>query len=135
MVHVLAVATGREVHAIDGLSWPRAADLDGDGLVDLWGSVQGHLRAFRAEPPDAWRVLGNFNPVGDFDGDGIRDVFTGLLQVPSESDRVQTGGRTAIARSGRDGRVLWETRLDPLDAWLRPRHGAELHALHRPPTR
>ncbi len=119
VIHVLAAATGREVHTIEGVSWPKVADLDGDGLVDLWGSVQGHLRAFRAEPPDAWRVLGAFKPAGDFDGDGIADVFTGLLEVPSETARVQTGGRTAVARSGRDGRVLWKTRLDPMDDWLR----------------
>ena len=45
VVHFLAAATGKEEHTIAGLSWPKTADLDGDGLADLWGSVDGKLRA------------------------------------------------------------------------------------------
>ncbi len=56
VVHFLAAATGKEEHTIVGLSWPRTADLDGDGLTDLWGSVDGKLCAFRGGPPEAWRV-------------------------------------------------------------------------------
>ena len=55
VVHILEASTGRMLHTIAGLSWPRLADLDGDGLEDLWGSVEGKLRAFRAGPPEAWR--------------------------------------------------------------------------------
>ncbi len=124
MVHILAATTGREVHAIEGLSRPRSADLDGDGLDDLWGSVHGKLRAFRAQVPDAWRILGDYKAAGDLDGDGIADVVTRLLEVPSERARVQSGSRTAVARSGRDGRILWETRLDPAEEWVRSPHGA-----------
>ena len=58
------LADGRELHAIDGLSWPRPADLDGDGLEDLWGSVDGKLRAYRGEAPEAWRVLGRYHEGG-----------------------------------------------------------------------
>ena len=40
------------------------ADLDGDGLADLWGEAEGQLRAFRGEPPEAWRTFGQFSPRG-----------------------------------------------------------------------
>jgi hypothetical protein len=56
MVHVLESSTGREVHTVTGLTKPRTADFDGDGLVDLWGEVNGEVRALRGEPPEAWRV-------------------------------------------------------------------------------
>ena len=32
------------------------ADLDGDGQADLWGAVDGELRAFRGEAPETWRA-------------------------------------------------------------------------------
>ncbi len=48
VVHMLAGATGRELHAIEGLSSPETADLDGDGLADLWGELDGKVCAFRA---------------------------------------------------------------------------------------
>ena len=47
VTRLLEASTGRTLHTIDGLSWPKRADLDGDGLEDLWGSVNGKLRAFR----------------------------------------------------------------------------------------
>ncbi len=47
VVHLLAAATGNEAHTIDGLSWARTTDLDGDGLADLWGSVENKLRVSR----------------------------------------------------------------------------------------
>ena len=37
-----------------------AADLDGDGLTDLWGEVDHELRAFRGEAPEAWAGSGPF---------------------------------------------------------------------------
>ena len=36
-----------------GLSRVGVADLDGDGLADLWGEADGQLRAFRGEAPEA----------------------------------------------------------------------------------
>ena len=114
VVHLLAAATGREVHVIDGLSRPGTADFDGDGLADLWGAVDGKFRAFRTLAPEAWRTLGGFQPAGDLDGDGISDVVSSDFEPePTESKR---GSGTAIARSGRDGRVLWQTPLDPWES-------------------
>src|SRR5262249_55401162 len=90
-----------------GLAWPRAADLDGDGLEDLWGSVDGKLRAYRGETLEAWRVLGHYQPAGDLDGDGAGDVVTGDLRIRQSLDQDPRNNHTAIARSGRDGHVLW----------------------------
>ncbi len=125
-VRLLEASTGRTLHTIDGLSWPRLADLDGDGIADLWGSVNGKLRAFRAEPPEAWRSLDELIPAGDFDGDGIADAMTVELQIWDAFEKVKMNSRTALARSGRNGRALWTRTLDdaesPLnwEAWLGP---------------
>jgi hypothetical protein len=119
-VHVLTAASGREVHTIAGLSWPRAADLDGDGLDDLWGMAAGQLRAFRGEAPEAWRALGEARPAGDLDGDGVADVVSGDLLPPPRwgvsRDEVSES-RTLVARSGRDGHVLWRAALDRWANW------------------
>jgi hypothetical protein len=134
-VHVLEASTGRELNRIMGLSRVSVADLDGDGLIDLWGEADGQLRAFRGEPPEAWRALGPFSPArkadspwsgnmergaADLDGDGIADTLGGRLNVSGDSTSDQTGSRTAIARSGRDGHVLWKTVLDPPWLWFLP---------------
>jgi tRNA A-37 threonylcarbamoyl transferase component Bud32 len=126
VVRLLGASTGRTLHTIDGLFWPKVADLDGDGLEDLWGSVDGKLRAFRAVPPEAWRSFGGLVPAGDLDGDSLADVLTVELRTSDTFEKVKTDDRTAVARSGRDGRVLWTRRLDdtesPLnwEAWLGP---------------
>ncbi len=147
VVHVLEGSTGKERHAILGLYRPEAADLDGDGLDDLWGEVDGQLRAFRGRAPEAWRALGGYKPAGDapslrpprdpasvdwttprqdsarfrggadLDGDGIGDALLGEVFPPHEAWRRLTGSRTAIARSGRDGHILWKTALDPPPIW------------------
>jgi hypothetical protein len=152
IVHILEGSTGREMHTIPGLCRPEATDLDDDGLDDLWGEVDGQLRAFRGQPPEAWRAIGRFTPASearlleqirtghsdangllapshdftrfhrasDFDGDGIGDVLIDEL-VP---DGVPQGGatvsQTAIARSGRDGHLIWKAVLDPPPFWEEP---------------
>ncbi len=102
-VHLLSASTGDESHKIAGLSWPKLADLDGDGLIDLWGSTEGKLRAIRGEAPEAWRVLGQFEQAGDLDGDGVPDVLPRF-------------GPMAVARSGSSGKVLWRRAFDPSSA-------------------
>jgi hypothetical protein len=116
VVHLLAAATGIEAHTIDGMSWPRCADLDGDGLADLWGSVDNKLRGYRASPPEVWRALAGLQPAGDLDGDGINDVVSNDLQ-PHSRRGGKTDSRTILARSGRDGKTLWRTLLDPWEDW------------------
>jgi outer membrane protein assembly factor BamB len=129
-VHLLEASTGQERHALTGLSRASLADLNGDGLDDLWGEVDGELRAFRGEAPEAWRALGTFDVAGstfgridargvvDFDGDGIADTLIGLVRAPVAWEEDPTGSHTALARSGRDGHVIWKIVLDPRESWF-----------------
>ena len=134
-VHVLEASTGREQNLVTRFSSGGAADFDGDGLDDLWGEADGQLRAYRGEPPEAWRALGHFAPArksgfpsggniergaADFDGDGISDTLGGGLNFSGTSAQDATGSRTIIARSGRDGRLLWKAALDPAWLWFLP---------------
>ncbi len=135
-VHMLEASAGRETQRALGLQQIGVADLDGDGLDDLWGEADGQLRAFRGEPPEAWRALGQFVPAqtnspwggsidrlaADLDGDGIADTLGGPFYTPGDSPSDPRGSRTAIARSGRDGRVLWRTALDLPWLWFLPEH-------------
>ena len=57
------------------------------------------------------------HPTADFDGDGIADTVTAGLQAPGDWLEPEPGSRTLIARSGRDGRALWKTLLDPKRSW------------------
>ena len=120
VVHLLAGATGHEEHTIAGLSWPKTADLDGDGLTDLWGSIDTKLCAFRGGLPEPWRVLDRLQAAADFDGDGMTDVLSNDLETHRTGPTEKMESRTAIARSGRDGRILWQTHLDPWDDWVFP---------------
>ncbi len=132
-VHVLEATSGREVHTVTGLTNTASADLDGDGLADLWGEAEGQLRAFRGEAPEAWRSLGRFgpasgiigrarptesHPAADLDGDGIADTLIAELLRAEASSGDPAGSRTAIARSGRDGRVIWKSTLRPARGWF-----------------
>jgi outer membrane protein assembly factor BamB/predicted Ser/Thr protein kinase len=127
-VRMLSASDGRDRHTIPGLFRPSAADLDGDGLDDLIGSADGTWRAFRATTPEEWRALGEFRPAADFDGDGVVDVLNeGLRAKSSFADQ-----RTLVARSGRDGHVLWRTLVDPEKDWNRDGEDTTYHAVAAP---
>ena len=114
VVHLLGAATGIEEHTVTGLTSPKVADLTGDGLADLWGAVDGKLVAIRAEPAEAWRALDGLHAAGDFDGDGMSDLLSDDFKAPPIFPARRVDRQTALARSGRDGRLLWQTQLD---AW------------------
>ncbi len=131
--HILEASTGKEAHSVIGLTTVEVADLDGDGITDLWGDVDGQLHAFRGETPLRWRAIGSYHPAGEFalrngdmrepaadlDGDGINDVLIEQVRAPDPA----YGTRFAVARSGRDGRLLWKTELDPPRIWYERGHG------------
>ena len=114
VVHLLVAATGIEEHTVTGLTSPNVADLTGDGLADLWGAVDGKLVAIRAEPAEAWRALDGLHAAGDFDGDGMSDLLSNDFDAPPIWPHRPMDRQTALARAGRDGRLLWHTQLD---AW------------------
>ena len=140
-VHLLEASTGKEVHRVMGFSRARFADLDGDGMADLWGNSDGELRAFRGEASEAWRALGLFkvadstdyavetcrDAVVDFDGDGVSDALIIAVHAPGDWGNETTGSHTAVARSGRDGRTIWKTVVDPRESWLAPNSGDFYH--------
>ncbi len=124
VVHLLEASTGQEQHTVVGLERARFADLDGDGLGDLWGKADGELRAFRGEAGEAWRALGYFGPGGsggsdmpvsirggervsaggpiDFDRDGVADVLLGQFRARcAGGDRkLYSGGAVRTKREG-----------------------------------
>ena len=59
----------------------------------------------------------------DFDGDGTADIWTDDVRAPGSNAIDTSGSRTAVARSGRDGRVIWKSVLDPRETWFEPDHG------------
>ena len=120
VVHLLGAATGIEEHTVPGLTSPKVADLTGDGLADLWGAVDGKLVAIRAEPAEAWRALDGLHAAGDFDGDGMSDLLSNDFEAPPIWPLRPMDRQTALARSGRDGRLLWQTQLD---AWEKRVYG------------
>ena len=140
-MHLLEASTGKEQHKVGrtGRNAGAIADLDGDGLGDLWGEAGGELRAFRGEAPEAWRALGRFTPAGvfdrgsgitgnsevDFDRDGVADTLVSDLAAPGTHAQRTTGSRTAVARSGRDGHVIWKTAIDQRGSWFEPRSGSQ----------
>ncbi len=141
VVHLLEASTGRQRHTVIGLARPRFADLDGDGQTDLWGEVDGELRAFRGEAPEAWRALGRFEPAGsrgaaaeavarskvDFDGDGVADTLIGYVPAPGSFDPETTGSHTAVVRSGRDGRRDLEVDRRPDRNLVQPDERKRVH--------
>ena len=100
--YIFDSADGRLMETLPGVADPRSADLNGDGLADLFYTVapQGYSRlmAVRGTPPSAWRNLDSapMHVAEDFDGDGIADAIV-------------TEGGQPTAISGRDGRTLWRT--------------------------
>ena len=51
----------------------------------------------------------------DFDGDGIGDALASPVRSPVKND--EAGSRTVVARSGRDGHVLWKTATESPALW------------------
>jgi hypothetical protein len=114
--YVLAAGSGRLEHVLQGWFDFRQADLDGDGIPDLYqyrpdqpfqSAWPGKLSALRGLPPAAWRRLDRAAPAQDFNGDGVADLLGEFPSMfPQSSD-----GWGMFAVSGRDGRALWHARI------------------------
>jgi hypothetical protein len=96
---LLTGGTGRLASFLTAVDDPRTADLDGDGLLDLYYTHGGKLHALRGTPQRLWQRLGKGEPARDFTGDGVAD----LLDVQGTQLHVISGG---------DGRVFWQTTID-----------------------
>ena len=106
---ILAASSGRVVHELNNFGAPQIADLNGNGLPDLFARhanvynpsqpyAAGGLRAIQGTPPEAWRTLSNdvFIPAPDLNGDGNEDL------IHNDNQQVK-------ATSGRDGSLLWSS--------------------------
>ncbi len=102
IVHLLEASTGRERHTLIGLSSPRLADLDGDGLTDIWGEVDGDLHAIRGEAPEAWRALGHFEPAGS--SHTTEDIFAKARRALGQFESAGSSNERAVrvAKEGAD---------------------------------
>ncbi len=69
------------------------------------------------EDGSAWGA-DNERVAADLDGDGIGDALVAGLNLSGDAAGNPTGSRTAIARSGRDGRLLWKAVLEPPRFWF-----------------
>jgi serine/threonine protein kinase/outer membrane protein assembly factor BamB len=128
---VFSAGDGKMAHGLPDLSMVGTADLDGNGIPDLYGlrpdaaGLSGTLHGFRGGPPELWRRLGtwhpafagnaedDFNPAyhlspplphGDLDGDGVPD----LLVFSTDRRRDTLVGAPLQAYSGKGGRRLWK---------------------------
>lgn len=91
-------ASGRTDDLLPDVLETQSGDFDGDAVHDLFVTFrrQGTTRRsiLQGTPPEPWRRLGDWRPVQDLDRDG----FTDLAQLTDT---------TLVARSGRDGHLLW----------------------------
>jgi outer membrane protein assembly factor BamB/tRNA A-37 threonylcarbamoyl transferase component Bud32 len=74
-VFVLSATTGRLVHALPEFGMPGVADLNGDGLPDLYALRGGKIHSLAGQPGEAWRWMqGDWRPVPVRDGGGTELV-------------------------------------------------------------
>jgi outer membrane protein assembly factor BamB len=129
----LSAGTGKLQHTLVDFHDAQVADLDGDHLPDLVGyrphvagafDNGGKLEVLRGRSPETWRRLGGFwRPAADLDGDGIPDLLSTTQEVTQTQDlirqraglsRQDSGQLETMAASGRDGHILWHSKLNQI---------------------
>ena len=108
-LHTFSAATGELGHVSAAAVLPQPVDCDHDGLDELLLYEPhdpeslgrgGRLHCVRGIAAEPWRRLGDVGtPVADLDGDAVIDL------VRSDEDG------NLLATSGRQGRLLWQTRV------------------------
>jgi serine/threonine protein kinase/outer membrane protein assembly factor BamB len=103
-VDVVSLTAARVTATTTGVSGFRLADFDGDGLGDVLLSritpSGTRVEVVRGGPYTAWRRLGDFQSLGDFNRDGFAELTTGLLQASARVDVPIYSGKTG-RRTGR----------------------------------
>ena len=131
VTHVFEASTGREVHRVLGLSrrparptWTATASSTSGARPTASSAPSAARRPNAGAPRDVPADPGRREGTGDndianadLDADGVSDALIGDLHAPGYGGR-KPGSRTAIARSGRDGRLLWKSVLDPPRVWF-----------------
>jgi outer membrane protein assembly factor BamB len=106
VTYVFSASTGRLTHVLPEVSDVEVADLNDDGLADLYylTATKGPrlLTVLKGMPPLNWRGPDTIEPGADFDGDGVPDLI-----------RVRSGDSTIEAISGRDGHSIWRCQSQP----------------------
>ncbi len=106
---LLEVGQGELSEILAGVREARSADVNGDGLTDLFWyaplvqnnpTFGGELQCVRGGI-SAWRRLEQWQPAADFDGDGVADSINAGGGAPSALSAV----------SGRDGKSLWRSNF------------------------
>ena len=96
--YVFAANTGRLMQSLPDVADPNIADINDDGIADLWYLSKAQdirrMTVLVGMPPVNWRRPGTWRRGSDFDGDGTIDY------LEFQSGRL-------VGRSGQDGRVLW----------------------------
>lgn len=74
---LLDARTGGLDHLMTESGRPQVADLDGDGVPDLYDlDDPRRVRAWRGGARNAWQRLGQVHPQADVDGDGVADLVS-----------------------------------------------------------
>ncbi|MDX1947409.1 MAG: protein kinase, partial [Pirellulaceae bacterium] len=112
---VFAARDGELLHNSPDLVPAEILDGDGDGVDDLFcyapanparADQGGRLLSFRGTAEVAWRHIGGTWQAGDdYDGDGSEDAISGAVEYVY-------GGQMVAARSGIDGRSLFQAAAD-----------------------
>jgi hypothetical protein len=108
-VFVLAASTGRLLHQAADFRPTGSADIDGDGIPELWGTSTYAATPDAIRPvvvsglsPEVWKRMGQWEVGRDYNRDGVPDLV----------GPASTRHNEVAAISGRDGSVIWATKPD-----------------------
>ncbi len=108
-VFVFAALTGRLLHQVADFRPSGSADIDGDSVPELWGTL-----TFAATPDtirpvvvsglqaESWKRLGRWEIGRDYNRDGVPDLVGPASTRHTEVDAI----------SGRDASIIWATKPD-----------------------